>query len=256
MSWLRFIPAIIFTLLFVVFLLPLSVPIFNLGNAAGAVISGLMALVFFLWTPFTRLIGGIWQHTGGRIFLCAAGGLAAVLLVVVCVISGFMIHEMNDSPDGAETTVVILGCQVRDGGPSYMLRRRLEAAYGYLSQNEDVPVIVSGGQGEDEAISEAQCMRDYLVGKGISPDRIYMEDRSADTEENLRFSKRVAAENGLPGDITIVTDGFHQLRADMLARQEGLRAYNISARTPAWLLPTYWVREWFGVAFYAVFGGK
>ena len=83
-----------------------------------------------------------------------------------------------------------------------------------------------------------------------------MEDRSADTEQNLRFSKEVAAENGLPGDITIVTDGFHQLRADMIARQAGLRAYNISARTPAWLLPTYWVREWFGVAFYAVFGGK
>ena len=95
-------------------------------------------------------------------------------------------------------------------------------------------------------------MRDYLAEKGISPDRIIMEDRSTTTDENLRFSYELIQKNALPEHITIVTDGFHQLRSDMKARRLGMEAYNISAHTPWWLTPTYWVREWFGIAYYTL----
>ena len=96
-------------------------------------------------------------------------------------------------------------------------------------------------------------MKDWLVEKGISPDRIYMEDKSVNTEENLSFSKKIIDENGLPQRITIVTDGFHQLRADILAERIGIESRNISAKTKWYLLPTYWVREWFGVLYYMLF---
>ncbi|MBQ3915749.1 MAG: YdcF family protein, partial [Ruminococcus sp.] len=82
--------------------------------------------------------------------------------------------------------------------------------------------------------------------------RIYREDKSVSTEENLSFSSKIIKENSLPEDITIITDGYHQLRADMLAERLGIKAYNISAHTSRWLVPTYWVREWFGVAYYIV----
>ena len=135
-----------------------------------------------------------------------------------------------------------------------MLKRRLDAAYGYLSEHDSVCAVVSGGQGSDESISEAQCMKDYLVARGIAPERIFMEDRSVNTEENLRFSKAVISENGLPGRITLVTDNFHQYRAELIAESNGIEAYNISGKTSWYLLPTYGVREWFGIVYYKLFG--
>jgi uncharacterized SAM-binding protein YcdF (DUF218 family) len=80
-----------------------------------------------------------------------------------------------------------------------------------------------------------------------------MENKSTSTEENLRFSKEIIDKEGLCGEITIVTDGFHQLRADILAKKQGIEARNISASTEKWLLPTYWIREIYGVAYYLVF---
>ena len=96
-------------------------------------------------------------------------------------------------------------------------------------------------------------MKDWLVANGIAPERIYMEDKSVNTEENLRFSKRIIDANGLPQRITIVTDAFHQLRADILAKKQGIESNNISADTVWYLLPTYWVREWFGIIYYRIF---
>ena len=62
-----------------------------------------------------------------------------------------------------------------------MLKHRLDAAYDYLTEHPDVPVIVCGGQGPDESISEAQCMYEYLTKKGIAAERITQEDRSTST---------------------------------------------------------------------------
>ena len=77
-----------------------------------------------------------------------------------------------------------------------------------------------------------------------------MEDKSSSTYENLEFSKSIIEENNLCSDIVIVTDGYHQLRAEMIAKNLGYENIsNISAPTSPWLVPTYWVREWFGVAY-------
>lgn len=97
-------------------------------------------------------------------------------------------------------------------------------------------------------------MRDCLVDKGISPERIIMEDKSASTRENLEFSKKIIEQRGLDEHITIVTDSYHQLRAEMIAGELGMTASNISAPTAAWLIPTYWVREWFGTVHQFLFG--
>ncbi|MBR2955544.1 MAG: YdcF family protein, partial [Ruminococcus sp.] len=190
---------------------------------------------------------------GGRIFLFTAGGIACIALVGAVVISCFMVKAMNDKPKNSQTTVVVLGCQINGETPSRMLKRRLDAAYDYLSENDDVKVIVSGGQGSDEVTSEADVMRKYLLQRGVEDSRIYMENKSTSTEENLRFSKEIIEKEGLCEKITIVTDGFHQLRADILAKKQGIEARNISASTEKWLLPTYWIREIYGVAYYLVF---
>jgi len=80
-----------------------------------------------------------------------------------------------------------------------------------------------------------------------------MEDKSTSTDENLRFSLEKMQENGLSGSVTIVTSEFHQLRAKMIAAEYFSESYAVSAPTAWYLLPTYWVREWFGITYQFIF---
>ena len=250
---LRLIPAAACLGLFLLFLLPVAKGIINLGNGVGMFASAAVLLIILFWEKFREFIDHCTEKPLGKALIAILAGLTALCAVIAVVISAFMTMAASDRLKDENTTLVVLGCQVRNGVPSLMLGRRLEAAYSYLSEHESVNAVVSGGKGEDESISEAQCMREWLVGKGIAPARIYMEDKSVNTAENLRFSKKIIDENGLPGRITIVTDGFHQLRADIIAEKQRIESCNISADTPFYLLPTYWVREWFGVLYYKIF---
>ena len=249
----RLIPAVIFFLLFLLFAAPLTVGIINIGNGAGMAVSLILTVMFLFWDRTKSFAGKCWDRPVGKLLLSLTGVIAVVCIILAALISIFMIKAANDPPRDENTTVVVLGCKVRNGAPSLMLKRRLDAAYDYLSAHEGVKVVVSGGKGDDEVISEAQCMRDYLVGRGIASERIFMEDRSVSTEENLRFSKNVIAEKGLPEKITIITDNYHQLRAEMIAEKNGIESYSISGSTSWYLLPTYWVREWFGIIYCKLF---
>lgn len=239
--------------LFIIFAIPVSRGIFNLGNGFGIAFSAVLMLIILFWSRFRTFIGHCTEKPLGKAVVVVLGSCVALCAVYAVVISIFMVRAAKDSPKDENTTLVVLGCQVKNGAPSLMLERRLIAAYDYLSEHEDVKVVVSGGKGNDEVISEAQCMNDWLIGRGIAPERIFMEDSSVSTEENLRFSKRIIDENGLHEKITIVTDGFHQLRADIIAEKQGIESSNVSAETKLYLLPTYWVREWFGVLYYVIF---
>ena len=84
-------------------------------------------------------------------------------------------------------TVIVLGCRVYGTKASLMLDERLQAAISYLRKHPDCNVIVSGGKGDDEAISEAACMHAYLLDYGIPKEHIFIEDCSTTTQENLFF---------------------------------------------------------------------
>lgn len=241
MSLLRIIPVILLLILLALFIAPLFFGICNLGNIAGIIITSLLA--FLLIKP--DIISKI-----PRPLLIISGIIAVMGFIVLLIINVFMIKSVNDYPQNKDSTVIVLGCRVKENRPSLMLKRRLDSAYEYLSANPDTVVIVSGGKGSDEIISEAECMKNYLCEKGISSGRIIMEDKSASTSENLKFSKSIIENNNLCSDIVIVTDGYHQLRAEMIAKNLGYENIsNISAPTSPWLVPTYWVREWFGVVY-------
>lgn len=250
----RVVPTLISFIILLIFLAPFATGIINLGNCAGALISGTLTAIFMFYKPFCRFVSQLWKHPLGKAAVSLVSAAAAIMVIAAIVISCFMIKAARDNPKGRDTTVVVLGCKVKDGRPSLMLRRRLDAAYSYLEEYPNVTVIVSGGKGDDELISEAECMKDYLESKGIKPNRIIMEDKSESTYENLKYSKEIIEKNGLNKKITIVSDGYHQLRAEMIASELGIEAYNISAPTSLWLIPTYGVREWFGVAYQFIFG--
>ena len=126
---------------------------------------------------------------------------------------------------------------------------RLKAAKIYLDANPDSACIVSGGQGADEDISEAECMYRWLVDAGISPDRIFKEEQSTSTRENLLFSKEIIERENLNTNIAIATNEFHEYRAQQIARELSLSSAAVSGATEIWVFPTYYVRELCGILY-------
>lgn len=140
--------------------------------------------------------------------------------------------------------MVVLGCQVSaNGEPTVMLRDRIDAAYDYLSAHPESRCVASGGQNNNEPISEAACIRNTLAARGIDPDRILLEDRSRSTEENLRFTAEIIRQQGLNPRVAIASDNFHQLRASVWAGRCGLEAESLGCASWWPLGPGYWARE-------------
>lgn len=247
----RVLLAAVFILGFLVFLAPVFTNIVNIGCVSGmAVCLALLALTAF-WDKLCVLIKG---SPVLRKIAVVITVMAAALAVLAAVISFFMIKAANSPPKG-ECTVIVLGCKVRGETPSLMLYYRAMAAYKYLEANPDAVCIASGGQGADELISEAECIRRILTEKGIADERIILEDKSTSTDENIKFSIQKMKEYGISGSIAIATNEFHQLRAGMIAEKYGLEHFSLTSRTTAYLLPTYWIREWLGICYQFVFGG-
>ena len=179
-------------------------------------------------------------------FSCIGAGIILFVVLLINVLTGF-----NDYPDEDTDCVVVLGAKIRGETVSQALADRLDAAYEYVTKdgNEDVLIIVSGGQGEDEVMTEAEAMKKYLVNKGISEDRILMEDKSVNTMQNLKFSYEIIKEKlGEDAKIAICTSNFHVYRATLLAKNMGLKnVCGIAANTKAILLPNSTVRECFAL---------
>ena len=179
------------------------------------------------------------------IFVCI---ICVTALIYCSAVTVLVLSYSTDNKDiPKDTPVIVLGCKVMGSVPGPMLQRRINAAYDYLVENPNAKCIVSGGQGADENISEAQAMYESLTEKGISPDRIFVEDKSTSTYENFKFSKQILDENGLGSSVVVVTTNYHQFRAGLIAKNCGLSTFAVSSKTGNFSLPTYVVREWFSV---------
>ena len=150
--------------------------------------------------------------------------------------------------DNAPNTVVLLGCQVYHGKPSLMLQGRIEAAYDYLTAHPDAVCITTGGlDRHSEPFTEAGCAARELIAMGIAPERIYAEEKSFDTRENLQFAAAIIREHGLDTHEAIATDNFQQLRGQLFARQAGLDPKSAGCFSPWFLGAGYACREVVGV---------
>ena len=114
--------------------------------------------------------------------------------------------------------------------------------------------VACGGMADDEIITEARCIRDELVRRGIDPGRIYLEEKSLNTRQNISYAADIIRAKGLPTEVAVASDNFHQLRAAVYARGSGLEAQSLGCRS-YWLLgPGYWAREVIAVAAAWAFG--
>lgn len=234
---------------FLWFSLPIVKHIISLGNIAGILIS----VFVFCRVVFTGFFDRMKEKAFARkitkvLWRICQGGIA-VFVCYALIISGIMVYASYRVPQ-AGSTVITLGAMVRpDGTPSGSLWHRINACYDYLTENENSVAVLSGGKGDNEPMTEAQCMYDYLVDKGIDKDRLIIEDKSENTEANMKNSYKIIEENNLNKNVAIATDSYHQLRVKIIARRMGVTESvgAVNSDSPLSVFPTYWVREWFAI---------
>ncbi|MFH7322678.1 YdcF family protein [Aeromicrobium sp. JJY06] len=145
--------------------------------------------------------------------------------------------------------VIVLGAGLSGERVTPLLASRLDRGRQALersrSRGKDTHLICSGGQGPDEVVPEAVAMANHLAEQGVDRDLLWLEDASTSTEENLRFSARVAAEHGVEsGRFAVVTNDFHVLRAALLLHRMGLEGHGLGARTARYFWPSAILREY------------
>ena len=213
----------------------------------------------------------VWYVLGAVFFalaICSRFGVWANLpviarrvisVVLVLVLAFFVLVEcFVASGFGAQVEpgldyIIVLGAQVKDDGPSVVLKFRLDKAYEYLEESPNTICIVSGGQGRLEPFPEAEGMADYLVSRGIDRSRIIEEDQSKDTKQNIENSMKLFDYKN--STVGIVTSNFHVYRGVQIARKSGIgNAVGIAADSVPWYNPNNMFREFFGVCKDLVFG--
>ena len=156
-------------------------------------------------------------------------GLILAGVVAFGALFGAVLYGSYDHVQGEPQVMVILGCQVKPWGPSVLLQDRLDKALDYLEDHPELTIVVSGGQGPDEHISEAQCMYDYLTEHGVDGAQILMEDQSSNTWENIQYTQALLKERGIDaGELVVVSNGFHLTRVRMLWNRAWEGDYTLS----------------------------
>ena len=165
-----------------------------------------------------------------RFFLvCIIIFAAGYIVLLALIISGSRTEETKVD------CLIILGAGLYGEYPSRILVSRLDTALDYLDSQADIPIIVSGGQGSGETITEAEAMLRYLRRKGVDESQIRKEEGSTSTWENLSYSLAIMQEMGLDAEnatVAVVTSEFHLYRAKYIAGQLGINSVGVAAQTP------------------------
>ena len=216
----------------------------------------LIALIlFYTFMPMVGLKYPVFTKAVMRGFTV----ILVIGLLVVGITEAVIIHASFGNPKEQVEYMVVLGAKVNANGPSVSLWDRICGAYEYMEAHPEVTAIVSGGQGTDEPITEAECMYRELVFLGIDPKRIWIEDEATSTWENLNFSLNLIEEKTgqRPEKLGVLSSEYHLFRASLFAEACGVEFVGIPARTSrASQMVNHFMREVAGVWHYILLGGQ
>lgn len=139
--------------------------------------------------------------------------------------------------------VVVLGSGLNGDKVTPLLASRINKGINVYKKNKGSKLIMSGGKGSDEVISEAEAMKRYALMQGVKDTDIILENKSTSTEENLRFSRSLMNENS---EFAIVTNYYHLFRALLIARNEKIKCIGYGAKTKLYFSMNAFVREFIG----------
>jgi uncharacterized SAM-binding protein YcdF (DUF218 family) len=179
------------------------------------------------------------------ILICFIIGLTLFIIIESLIIYFSLNEQMNKSD-----YLLILGAGLHGEKMSLTLSQRMDKSIEYLDRYPKTKIIVSGGKGMGEDITEAEAMKMFLLSRGISKNQIIKEEKSRSTSENFRYSKEVLdkIDNRKEIKIAIVTTNFHMFRARFLAERAGFENIcSVPSELHPILIPNYYVREYFAV---------
>ncbi|MCR4648176.1 MAG: YdcF family protein [Lachnospiraceae bacterium] len=205
---------------------------------------GIFALIRYIM--LRRDILGLRKHKIPMAIRIIYYSVFGIGLAIFTYVEANICAAMNTVPEDDLEYVIVLGAGLKGTTPTAPLVKRIEEGFRYMSENPDTILVASGGQGFNESISEAECIKRELVRMGIDENRIVLEDRSVSTIQNLEFSLEII---GNPdASVGIITNSFHEYRAMQIAKRAGYtNAHYVPAET---LFPVgihYMLREFFGV---------
>ncbi len=206
----------------------------------GVILTILLGAFFIVWSVFYDPIKRYTQKGFGKWIKCiVALGLCGELLLI-----GFLaIYGQTDNITYQEDAVVVLGAGIRGEEVTIPLKLRLDKAVAYHEKNPDAWIVVSGGQGFQETITEAEAMKRYLMQCGVNSSVILKEEKATSTNENMRFSKEILDSCFPDRDykIVVITNHFHIYRGVYIAKLEGLGQVHHMKAALQWqnLVPCY-----------------
>ena len=179
-------------------------------------------------------------------------GVLLIGLTGFTFIQSLIFYYSKDNNSKADY-MIILGAGLNGEDITLTLKQRLDKAIEYINTyDNDIQIIVSGGQGKDELVSEASAMKKYLISQGIDEKQIFMEDESTNTLENFQKSYEkidsLEIRDVSELEVKVVTSDFHAFRSSFLAKRVGFNKvtfYTNKSHLP--LIPVMYTREAFAV---------
>ncbi|MCI5596727.1 MAG: YdcF family protein [Lachnospiraceae bacterium] len=175
-----------------------------------------IAGILFGWVlqrPSIKAMGGYSR------FCQAVFWMMAAVFLCFLVFFGILYRDGNRKPQLGADYLIVLGAKVKGDVPSKALQGRIWAAYSYLQENPETKAVLTGGKGRGEFISESSCMERELVALGIGKDRLFKEEKSTTTLENIEFAGQKIKDR--QKKIVIVTSDFHVKRGVRIAKEAG-----------------------------------
>lgn len=231
--------------LMVILAIPIIWSIIEWGNSFSTrFITTSMILIYILIScknvayknKYTKVIYKIYRAIMA-VFLASFIFLQSAILVTIY--NGKNIENVK-----SVDTMIVLGAKVNKDGISRTLKLRLDKAIEYYNKNNNVNIIVSGGQGNNEVMDEALAMKKYLVENNVDESKIILEDKATTTLENIMFSKVIMEKLKLGNEALIITSDFHLFRSRFIASIFGIKNEGLCSMSSLSGRIYYMIREY------------
>jgi len=228
----------------------IGVIIIDGGINLGVILPSIIGLFLIYYSLIRANIASYPDLLDDKLLKKAMLIICIVFLISFVLVETLIFTAADDHLSQSCDYLIILGGGVKGTEPTLALEERLKRSIQYIKEQPQIKkIIVTGGQGLQAELPEADVMKDFLIEHGVAENKIIREDKASSTSENFKFSKEILTELGVtPQDqITIITSEFHLWRSKFLAARNGISVKGVPAKTPYYILPNLALREYFAI---------